>query len=157
MRVVGDPERVVSLRSAAKPFGLIALIEAGGIEALDLTAAELALMTGSHSGEDMHVRTLQGVFRRSGVSQSQLACGSAGAPLDALTAARLARDGEKPGPLRHMCSGAHAASLLLSRMRDWPAENYWMPEHPSQAAYRSAVARAFGAPHVSVRRALEVR
>jgi L-asparaginase II len=144
VRVLGDPERVVSLRSAAKPFGLIALIEAGGIEAFDLAAAELALMTGSHSGEDMHVRTLQGVFRRSGVSQSQLACGSAGAPLDALTAARLARDGEKPGPLRHMCSGAHAASLLLSRMRDWPAENYWMPEHPSQAAYRSAVARAFG-------------
>ena len=34
-------------------------------------------------------------------------------PLDALTAARLARDGEKAGPIRHMCSGQHAVSLLL--------------------------------------------
>ena len=29
-------------------------------------------------------------------------------PLDALTAARLARDGEKAGPVRHMCSGQHS-------------------------------------------------
>jgi L-asparaginase II len=71
-------------------------------------------MASSHSGEDFHVRTLQGMFRRAGVSQTLLACGSEGMPLDALTAARLARDGEKPGPIRHMCSGQHAVSLLLS-------------------------------------------
>ena len=38
-------------------------------------------------------------------------------PLDALTAARLARDGEKASPIRHMCSGQHAVSLLLSRLQ----------------------------------------
>ena len=40
-------------------------------------------------------------------------------PLDALTASRLARDGEKAGPVRHMCSGQHTVSLLLSRLRGW--------------------------------------
>ena len=67
-------------------------------------------MAASHSGEDMHVRTLQAVFRRATLSQTLLACGDM-APLDALTAARLARDGEAPGPIRHMCSGFHAASI----------------------------------------------
>lgn len=143
IRTLGDPDRVVTLRSTVKPFGVVALIEAGGIEAFDLEPAEIAIMASSHSGEDFHVRTLQGMFRRAGVSQSYLACGSERMPLDPLTAARLARDGEKPGPIRHMCSGQHAVSLLLSRLKGWDLDTYWQREHPSQVAYRSAVARAY--------------
>ena len=142
-RVLGDPNTVVNLRSAVKPFGLVALVEAGGVKEFDLSDAELAVMAGSHSGEDLHVRTLQAVFRRSGVSQHFLGCGSEGAPLDALTAARLARDGEKPGPIRHMCSGQHASILLLCRMNAWPLEGYWRLDHPVQQLYRTTVARAF--------------
>ena len=144
IRAVGDPDRVVTLRSTVKPFGVVALIEAGGIGAFDLEPPEIAIMASSHSGEDYHVRTIQGMFRRAGVSQNYLACGSEGMPLDPLTAARLARDGEKPSPIRHMCSGQHAVTLLLSRLKGWDLETYWQPEHPSQVAYRSAVARAYG-------------
>jgi L-asparaginase II len=145
VRVVGDPDRVVTLRSTVKPFGLIALVEAGGIEAFDLEPAELATMASSHSGEDLHVRTLQGLFRRVGVSQSLLACGIEGMPLDPLTAARLARDGERPGPIRHMCSGQHAAALLLAKLRGWDPTDYWREDHPAQVAFREVVGRAFGA------------
>lgn len=144
LRQLGDPDRLVTLRSTVKPFGAVALIEAGGIEAFDLVPEEIAILTSSHSGEDIHVRTLQGMFRRAGVSQGLLACGNEGMPLDPLTATRLARDGEVAGAIRHMCSGQHAVSLLLSRLRDWPLEDYWQPAHPSQVAYRSAVARAYG-------------
>ncbi len=142
-RVLGDPDGLVNLRSVVKPFGLVALIEAGGVEEFDLSAAELAVMAGSHSGEDVHVRTLQAVFRRSAITQQLLGCGSEGAPIDALTAARLARDGEKPGPLRHMCSGQHASMLLLCRINGWPMAEYWRPDHQVQRLYASTVARAF--------------
>jgi len=84
-----------------------------------------------------------------------LACGSEGMPLDALTAARLARDGEKPGPLRHMCSGQHAVSLLLARLQGWDLETYWQPSHPAQVAYRSAVARAYGTTPDRLRTAID--
>ena len=144
IRLLGDPDRVVTLRSTVKPFGLLSLIEVGGVAAFDLEPAEIAIMASSHSGEDLHVRTLQGLYRRSGVSQAHLACGSEGAPLDALTAARLARDGEKAGPVRHMCSGQHTVSLLLSRLNGWDPTDYWKPSHPSQIAYRAAVAAAYG-------------
>jgi L-asparaginase II len=143
-RAVGDPEIVVTLRSAVKPFALVALLEAGAADDLRLSAPEIAVMAGSHMGEDRHVRTLQAVFRRAGVSQSMLACGSLGMPLDRATAARLARDGEEPGPIRHMCSGFHAASILLSRYAGWPLEGYSQPDHPSQVAVRETVARLFG-------------
>ncbi len=134
----------MTLRSTVKPFGAVAAIEAGVIAAFDLGPAEIAILASSHSGEDLHVRTLQGIFRRAGITQALLACGAEGMPLDPLTAARLARDGEKAGPIRHMCSGQHAVSLLLSKMNGWDPVDYWKPAHPSQVAYRSAVARAFG-------------
>ena len=144
IRQLGDPDRVVTLRSTVKPFGLLALIEAGGVVEFDLEPAEIAIMASSHSGEDLHVRTLQGIYRRAGVSQALLACGAEDMPLDKLTAARLARDGEKAGPIRHMCSGQHTVSLLLSRLHGWDATDYWKPGHPSQVAYRAAVAAAYG-------------
>jgi L-asparaginase II len=155
IRAVGDPDRIVTLRSTVKPFGVVALIEAGGIDAFDLEPPEIAIMASSHSGEDFHVRTIQGVFRRASVSQTFLACGNEGMPLDPLTAARLARDGEKAGAIRHMCSGQHAVSLLLSRLKGWDLETYWQPEHPSQAAYRSVVARAFGTTPERLRTAID--
>ena len=155
LRAIGDVERVVTLRSTVKPFGLVALVEAGGIEEFDLDPAELAIMASSHSGEDLHVRTLQGVYRRAGVSQSLLACGVEGMPLDALTSARLARDGERPGPIRHMCSGQHSVYLLLARLKGWDPANYWTDEHPAQQAYRTAVARAYDTPVGRLRTAID--
>ena len=146
LRALGDPDHVVNLRSAAKPFSLLALIEAGGVKEFELEPAELAVMTGSHSGEDLHVRTLQALFRRTGLTQAMLATGTEGMPLDALTAARLARDGERPGEIRHMCSGYHTAFLLLARLHGWPADDYWLDDHPVQLAARDVVARSFGVP-----------
>jgi L-asparaginase II len=155
LHVIGDPERVVLLRSTVKPFGVLALIEAGGLEAFDVADAELALLASSHSGEDLHVRTLQDLFRRARVSQTALACGSEGAPLDALTAARLARDGERPSPIRHMCSGAHGVYLLLCRLNDWDPAGYWLEEHPAQRAYQRSVAQAFDIPEAQLATAID--
>ena len=153
--LAGDAEAEVTLRSTVKPFSLLALAEAGGFRDYGLSPAEIALMASSHSGEDLHVRTLQAVFRRSGLTQGLLACGVAGAPLDPLTAARLSRDGEKAGPVRHMCSGYHAAMLLLARLGDWSLEDYWSPGHPVQVAVRAVVARAFGTTPERLRTAID--
>src|SRR6188472_2365548 len=143
-RGIGDPHLLVNLRSSVKPFALIALVESGAVDAFKLSDPELAVMAASHTGEDAHVRTLQAVFRRSSLSQALLACGTESAPQDQITAARLARDGEEPSPIRHMCSGFHTASLLLSRHRGWSLADYWRPDHPSQVAVREVVSGVFG-------------
>jgi L-asparaginase II len=153
-RAVGDPTIEVTLRSSVKPFALAALVDSGAADDLRLSQQELAVMAASHTGEDRHVRTLQGLFRRAGVSQSLLRCGSA-MPADRRTASRLARDGEEPGPIRHQCSGFHAASILLSRASDWSLADYDRPGHPSQVAVRSVVAASFGVPVGSLRIAVD--
>lgn len=154
-RGVGDAHIVVSLRSAVKPFSLVALVESGGADAFRLNHEELAVMAASHSGEDAHVRTLQGVLRRAALSQALLACPTDGAPLDEVTAARLARAGEGAGQIRHMCSGFHVASLLLARHADWSLADYWQPEHPSQLAARDAIGRIFGVRPSALRTAVD--
>jgi L-asparaginase II len=151
LRVLGDPDHLVNLRSCVKPFGVVALLEAGGQKAFELEPAELAIMASSHSGEDLHVRTLQAMYRRTGVSQAALATGIEGMPLDALTASRLARDGERPGEIRHMCSGQHSVFLLLCRLNNWSTDEYWLDDHPAQVAYREAVAKAFGTAPAKLR------
>jgi L-asparaginase II len=143
-RGIGDPDYVTTLRSAVKPFAVAAMLESGAAEVFHLTLPEIAIMTASHYGEDTHVRTLQAVLRRSGLTQSLLACGTESVPLDTRTAARLAREGEAPGQIRHMCSGFHVASLLLSRHAGWTLADYWRPDHPSQLAVRDVVGRIFG-------------
>lgn len=155
IRQVGDADRLVTLRSTVKPFGAVTLLEAGGQAAFDLEAPEIALLASSHSGEDRHVRTLQSLFRRANVSQALLACGAEDMPLDKLTAARLARDGERPGPVRHMCSGQHAVALLLCRLKGWDPTDYWQEAHPAQVAYRAVVARAFGTEPGRLRLAID--
>jgi L-asparaginase II len=42
-----------------------------------------------------------------------------------------------------MCSGQHSVFLLLSRLKGWDPEAYWLDGHPAQAAYRAVVARTF--------------
>lgn len=143
LHAIGEPDRLVNLRSAGKPFGLVALLRAGGQAEFDLTTEELAVMASSHSGEDLHVRTILALYRRAGLPQAALACGVDG-PIDALTAARLARDGERPGPLRQMCSGQHSAFLLLARMGGWELDTYWQEDHPAHVAYAEVLATAFG-------------
>jgi L-asparaginase II len=138
---VGAPGTEIMMRSTVKPFGVVALIESGAADDLGLTPSELAIMCASHTGEDKHVRTLQGIFRRASVTQALLRCGTEGAPADPGTAARLARDGETPGAIRHGCSGFHAASILMSAHAGWPLEDYPDPRHPSQVAVRNTVAR----------------
>ena len=144
VRAMGAPNTEVMLRSTIKPFGLVALLASGAADEFALTSSELAIMAGSHTGEDKHVRTLQAIFRRASVTQGLLACGAAGAPVDTRTASRLAREGETPGPVRHGCSGYHAASILMSVHAGWSLDDYADPKHKSQLAIRDTVAVLFG-------------
>ncbi|MBI4770312.1 MAG: asparaginase, partial [Chloroflexi bacterium] len=110
---IGDPEHVTFLRSTAKPFQALPLIERGGAETYGLSAREIAILCGSHSGTDEHAALLHGLQARLGLSETDLQCG-VHPPMDRSTAARLAQKGEAPTPNRHNCSGKHTGMLALA-------------------------------------------
>lgn len=127
----GDPARTTFLRSAAKPFQALPLVEDGAAEELGIDRRELAVCCGSHSGEEEHLEAVRSLLARAGRTEEDLECGPH-APLDASTATGLAEAGAKPRPIHNNCSGKHAGMLALAVTRGWPPEGYPEAEHPVQ-------------------------
>lgn len=141
----GDADEFAFIRSSAKPFQLAPFVASGRFDAYDFPnpTESLAIMAASHSGEDRHVRTVQAVLRAGGLTRDVLACG-VHPPFDTETAQRLIRDGEPLTPLRHNCSGKHAAMALHAKAVGWPIETYWQPDHPVQQLALDMVALMSG-------------
>ena len=128
---VGDPDAFAFVRSSAKPFQLAPFVASGRFDEYGLGPDALAIMAASHSGEDRHVRLVQEILRRAGLTSGVLQ-NQVHPPFDTETANRLVRDGEKPTVLRGNCSGKHAGMVLFAKASGWPIDTYWHPDHPVQ-------------------------
>lgn len=135
----GNPALLTCLRSAAKPFQAIPLLEYGGGEEFDLTGEEIALTCGSHGGEPRHVATAAALLRKGELDEEDLLCG-AHLPYDEKAAADLRAAGENPTPLHNNCSGKHAGMLLATQLMDVPTARYIDAGHPLQMVMRETLA-----------------
>lgn len=140
---IGDPETPVYLRSTAKPFQAIALVQSGALDKFNLSMEELAITCASHSGQDYHLATVQSILRKIGLSEEHLCCGSA-MPYNQEASEALIRKGEKPSQLHNGCSGKHAGMLAVCRYYDYPAAGYCSPEHPVQKLIANIIAEMLG-------------
>jgi L-asparaginase II len=127
----GLPETSTYMRSSAKPFQVLPLLEAGGASRFDFSLQEIALMCASHTGTDAHVRIALSIQEKVGVSEGDLLCG-VHPPYDPETADRLKQEGIEPTANRHNCSGKHSGMLAFARLIGAPLEDYILPEHPIQ-------------------------
>lgn len=139
----GDPNRVVYLRSSAKPFQALPFVEAGGPEHFNFSPREVALMCASHLGLDMHVETLVGMQAKIPATENDLLCGTHPSD-DPETAARLIRTGQAPTPNRHNCSGKHTGMLAYARLRGLPLADYINPQHGIQQSILATFAEMCG-------------
>jgi L-asparaginase II len=135
----GDPAFVTCIRSAAKPFQALPLLEYGGDEEYDLTGEEIAITCASHGGEAIHVATAAALLRKGDFDEEDLLCG-AHLPYDEKAAADLRASGEQPSPLHNNCSGKHAGMLLATKAMDVPSADYIDAEHPLQSVVRTTIA-----------------
>ena len=145
----GDPASQTSMRSSAKPFQAIPLLEYGGADEFELSGEEIALTCASHGGEPLHVSTAAALLRKGEFDESDLLCG-AHMPYDEKAAAELRAAGEEPSPLHNNCSGKHAGMLLATRVMDVPSSRYIDPDHPVQVLMRSTLAEFAGVASDSV-------
>jgi L-asparaginase II len=128
---VGDPQAVTFLRSSAKPFQALPLVEGGGLDAFGLTPRQLALICASHAGTDAHKAMAVSIQAKVGLEESNLLCGTH-PPYDAQTWNRMREAGEPLTPNRHNCSGKHTGMLTQARFLGLPIETYIDPNHPVQ-------------------------
>lgn len=134
----GSPGHVAFTRSALKPLQALPFVAAGGPRRLGLSAAQVAVVCASHSGEAKHQAAVADLLARAGCRVDELRCGAHVPGVYALL------DEAPPpppySPLAHNCSGKHAGMLALCALSGWPREGYLEPGHPLQAAIRAAIA-----------------
>ena len=135
----GDPFTITYLRSSAKPFQALPLIEAGGVDHFKLIPAEVALMCASHSGTQTHLETVQSIQNKIKVSESELLCGIH-SPLDKPTAENLRLHKQDPTPNYHNCSGKHTGMLAYATINGWTKSDYINPDHPIQVQILKSIA-----------------
>jgi len=135
----GDVQLVSYLRSSAKPFQLLPLIESGAADRFSFTDAELAIIAGSHSGEPRHVAAVQSILNKIGLSESALQCGIH-VPFSPGAVKALRDAGRDPTELYNNCSGKHAGMLAQAIDRGLSTTDYLDPQHPVQLAIRQRLA-----------------
>ena len=138
-----SPHLVTTLRSAAKPFQLLSLVERGHADAFGFGSEELAVMAASHTGSARHTALVRRILERIGCTVADLACG-AEKPIDSEARVLLRRNGEAPSALHHNCSGKHSGMLALCVAEGWPTAGYQKPDHPLQKLMHRTVAEVCG-------------
>jgi L-asparaginase II len=142
---VGDPGRVVFVRSCMKPVQ--AAVGLSVSEDQRLPEDLIAVMCASHNGEPVHIRAVRRVLRRGGLTADDLQT-PPDRPIDPQSASNVRR----PAPIYHNCSGKHAGMLLACVRGGWPTLDYRRPTHPLQRRVLAAVRELSGvdAPVVGV-------
>ncbi|MFZ5453560.1 MAG: asparaginase [Thermodesulfobacteriota bacterium] len=154
VKQMGDPETLVCLRSLAKPFQALALIATGAHQAFGFGPEELALFSGSLSGQDFQADLVTRALARLGLTPEALQCGIH-PPLHRPSAQALSQAGLKPTPLHNTCAGKHTAMLALCVHHKWPLENYLAVDHPVQHLILGTVGRICGLPRDEIKVAID--
>jgi len=140
---VGNVELVSYLRSSAKPFQLLPLIDSGAADRLGFTDRELAVIAASHSGEPQHVAAVQSILNKIGLPEAALQCG-VHPPFNAAAAQALSAAGQAPSAIHNNCSGKHAGMLAQAVDRGLTTHDYLEPDHPIQITIRQTLADLSG-------------
>src|SRR5262249_48473594 len=141
-------------RSAAKPFQTFPIIASGAAARYGLSPRELAVITGSHSGENIHLETVLSILNKIAMGESALKCG-AHMPFDEASAKQLRDENRQPSALHNNCSGKHAGMLAFAKHIGEPAEDYIDPDHPIQRRIRTTLARFAGEPFDEIKIAVD--
>ncbi|HKB07345.1 MAG TPA: asparaginase [Candidatus Polarisedimenticolia bacterium] len=150
----GDPGLPVVLRSTAKPAQVLPLLDTGAADRFRFSDEAIAVMIGSHGGEEFHVAAVRSILRVIGLGEAALQCG-AHAPYHKPSARALRERGEEPGALHNNCSGKHAGMLALAVHLGAPTESYLEPGHPVQTAIRARIESLAGLPSGRMRTAID--
>jgi L-asparaginase II len=140
---LGAPDTVTFIRSSGKPFQAIPLITSGAADRFGFTDQEIAIACGSHSGEPIHVETVQSMLEKIGLDESALKCG-VHEPFSIEAVRELARRQQSPSVLQNNCSGKHAGMLAVAKHLGAPVESYDEPSHPVQQLILQTVAKFSG-------------
>lgn len=139
----GDIESEFYIRSAAKPFQLIPLLESGAVERFGFSDVELALMCASHNAEPVHIKTAVSILKKIGLEEHHLGCGSHW-PMHIPTAEGMMFNHIPLNQLYNNCSGKHGGMLAYCVYHNLPVNTYLDFDHPLQVRIHTYIESLLG-------------
>lgn len=117
------------------------MVLSGAADHFNLTSREIAIISGSHGGERIHLETVLSILSKCDLAPEQLQCGVQ-FPLDSKAHAELISAGEQPTELHHNCSGKHAGMLATASHLGTSMDDYYLdPSHEIQQQITRLIGR----------------
>ena len=138
--VRGAVDHPVFMRSCAKPFQGLSVVESGAADAYGFSADEIAVICGSHPGESEHVRAASSILKKAKLTVGHLQCG-AHPPSGSRGLRDLIKSGKEATAIHNNCSGKHSGMVSATKFMRAPLDTYLQPTHPLQKRNRANVAR----------------
>jgi L-asparaginase II len=147
--VRGDVDVPVFMRSCAKMFQGLSVVESGAADAYGFAADEIAVIAGSHQGEAEQVRAVFSILHKAKLKPELLQCG-VHPPSGARAQRELIRKGKEPTVLHNNCSGKHSGMLAACKFMRAPLDTYLKPSHPLQKANLKNLQRFSGTSKIGI-------
>ena len=142
---IGDPEWLSFYRSASKPIQALPVLVRGLHKKYGLTEEETAIFSGSHWGDEDHVRVCEAILEKTGLKEEDM-CMLPTYPNRPARKEALLRANMPPRKIYHNCAGKHLALMLLARELGENVPDYWKRESRTQAVVKEMVAYMSGTP-----------
>ncbi|RMG19833.1 MAG: asparaginase, partial [Methanobacteriota archaeon] len=142
---IGNPDQMTYMRSTTKPFQAIPVLMSGAFTQFGFTDQELAIACASHYAEDIHLRVVRNMLKKTGCSESDLKCGIT-PPLKLARAFELVRAGVDFSQIHSDCSGKHVGMLAACKASGWSPEDYTESGHPLQKQIKEIISAFTGIP-----------
>ena len=138
----GDPHVYAFSRSTIKPFQAIPFVRDRGPSHFGFSDSEVALLCGSHSGEDFHVAAVSSMLSKIDLSEHDLRCG-VHLPIQ-YGEDNLPPTGSRFDQRHNNCSGKHAGFLGYCCMHGHGHADYVADGHPLQQDIVQEIERLSG-------------
>ena len=138
--VRGSVDHPVFMRSCAKPFQGLSVVESGAADAYGFAADEIAIICGSHPGEPEHVRAASSILKKAKLTVGHLQCG-AHPPSGTRGLRELLKSGKEPTAIHNNCSGKHSGMVSATKFLRAPLDSYLKRGHPLQKRNLANIAR----------------
>lgn len=140
-REIGEPNAPMYPRSALKPLQALVMLQLG----FSGTPHEIALAAASHSGEEIHLRTVQHMLENVGLTTNDLQ-NTPDLPIGTQAHKQAVIAQQAPTRIHQNCSGKHAAMLATCLANQWDTKTYLDPQHPLQLAIAQGIEDITGQP-----------
>lgn len=135
----GDADWNCFYRSASKPIQALPMLVHGLHKKYGLTDEEAAIISGSHWGDEEHVRVLESILEKTEFREDQMVMLPT-YPVRPSRRDELLWQNVARRKVFHNCAGKHLALMMLARELGEPVESYWRKDSLTQREVRKMIA-----------------